>query len=132
MDIQITWNLFWTTIFVPICLVFFGWWLTQKDKKRDELKEKLEFKECENVQLRENIVDEWRETFVSALKRVEDKVTVLIGIIPTLVTKGDCVDSHEIFKDIMDDHRAVLDSHGNRITSLEAEVKHLQSWKGDH
>ena len=126
----LTWNLFVQLVFIPVCFFLFAKWWKWQEKKRDADNIKISKLEEVNTKLRDDIVDEWRSAFVKALNSLEEKVGVLINVVPTLITKGACDDSHDIIKDILDDHRNVLDSHGNRITTLETEVKHLQNCKG--
>lgn len=118
--IFLTWNLFWQTAFFPACLVVFAWWLKQRDKKKDieQAKQDQTAKELED--LKEKNYDEWRGRFVETLCGVKNDVKSLATMIPSLITRQDCDESHEIILERMD-------NHGNRLTHLESEVQHLQS-----
>ena len=121
----LTWNLFWTTVLVPACLLVFGWWMKRQDKKKEDNQKDKEKLQSELLELKEKGYDEWRTRFVDGLCSVKNDVKALTAIIPTIITQKDCEESHDIIKDI-------LDSHGNRITALEHEINHLRKRRIDH
>ena len=89
-EIYLTWNLFWTTMFVPACLVAFGAWLNHKLKKRDEKEAENHNLKLELEEKKAEMTEQWRSNHTEILCRVKQTVDGIYDYLDKKVDKDDC------------------------------------------
>ena len=86
----ITWNLFWTTLFFPLCLSVFGFWLSEKLKERDRKEEENHELRAELEKEKEKLTAQWRSNQTDILCRMKQKVDNIYVALDSKVDKEDC------------------------------------------
>ncbi len=86
----LTWNLFWTTLFVPLCLTLFGLWINRKLQERDKREEENHQLRLELEERKEEMTKQWRTNHTEILCRVKTKVDGIYEYLERKVDKDDC------------------------------------------
>lgn len=70
----LTWNLFWTTIVVPISVFLLGWYINRLEKTKETRENIQKRLEEENQRLIADELKSWRERFATTLCTVKKTV----------------------------------------------------------
>jgi len=87
----LTWNLFWTTMIVPLSVFLLGYYLKQMEKKKEERDSAYKKLEEENQRLIADELHAWRDRFATTLCTVKQTVENIDSRLDSKRENSDCV-----------------------------------------
>lgn len=93
----LTWNLFWTTIVVPVSVFVLGWYLKRMETRKEQQKGREKELEEENRRLVASELLAWRERFTNTLCGVKKTVE---SIDARLDSKRETVECNKMNDDV--------------------------------
>ena len=91
----ITWNLFFSALFFPLCLFLLGWYLTKRDKKREMAERDRQKVVDENRILKEKQLLEWQHRFTDTQCSIKNTVEIIKSELTKKVSISDCRDEQK-------------------------------------
>jgi arginyl-tRNA synthetase len=104
----LTWNLFVTAFFIPLCLLLLWGAIKRQFKERDKKEEKISALLTEKEEAREAAILEWKNSVSKTLCDIKLKLDILGGALYDKVNWEHCAAQE---KEI----RTTLDKHDERI-----------------
>jgi hypothetical protein len=100
----LTWNLFLTAFFIPLCLLLLWGAIKRQFKERDKKDEKIAALLEEREEVKESAIHEWRDRFDKNLCAVKLTVEGIREEMHTKVTFSICDDREREMKQSLSDH----------------------------